>query len=371
MKKHIKEFNRWISQSHEHKRWAQLWFGHYRIKRSLEFIEQYDADALWKKIEIATQKRQRNYRLIYTSSAVAASLLLLVAFSYYISNRPDERKTESTSTSGIEIPVETNGKKAILKLHSGEEIDLTNHARSIITGEEDMLLSISPDKSLVYTQNHHKEGGARQYNTLTIPRGGEYRLVLSDGTKVWLNAESSLHYPVFLSQTREVSLTGEAYFEVAPHNIPFVIHTSADSKVEVLGTKFNISAYSGNPACTTLAEGKVKVYNANATVILSPNQQAIAKKSGDITVATVNAKLFTSWAQGVFQFRKTRLSEIAAQLSRWYDVEISFIDEQLKHKLFTGVIYRRRELGFATETIERISKVKFKTKSDTLYVSYP
>ena len=154
-------------------------------------------------------------------------------------------------------------------------------------------------------------------------------------------------------------MTGEAYFEVAKDNKrPFIVSVS-DNKIEVLGTKFNVSAYPENKIYTTLAEGKVKIYNQEASVTLLPNQQAAMHETGDIEVENVDASLFTSWSQGMYEFRKTELGDIAAQLSRWYNVDIRFNNEKLKHKRFAGVIFRNNELSFAIKVIEKVSNVKF------------
>lgn len=369
MGKYAEKFKEWITKSDEHKKIARLWFRHYRIKRSIEFMEQYDADALWKRLETAIRNRKRKHCFVYASSVVAASLLLILTFTYI---KPDETIVQEGYTdaiSGVYTFSEKGGKKAILTLHSGEEIDLVSRVDPFIANGNDTLLLIQPDKSLVYSRNENNKEDTGRYNMLSVPRGGEYKLVLSDGTNVWLNAESSLYYPVSFSQTREVKLMGEAYFEVTTHHSPFIIQVGVNHKVEVLGTKFNVSAYTGDVAYTTLAEGKVTVHNANTSVTLSPNQQAIATETGSIAIENVDATLYTSWAQGVFRFRKARLSEIAAQLSRWYDVDISFSDEQLKQKLFSGVILRHRELEFAVETIEKISNVTFITGNNTIYIT--
>lgn len=369
MRKYVSDFKKWMAESHDHYKMVQLWFRHNRIKRSLEFIKQYDAEKQWKELESAIRKRRRNFRITYAASAVAASLALILTYTCLIQGSPENNKECIVATPVATDFSKTGGKKATLTLHTGEQIHLTDRNEQVTIHEEEVLLLIEPDKSLVYKQNAGKEQHAPKYNTLTVPRGGEYQLILSDGTKVWLNAESSLHYPIAFSHMREVTLTGEAYFEVAPNDAPFIVRTSADHKVEVLGTKFNISAYRSDRIYTTLAEGKLNVHHAGFSVTLLPNSQAIAGKSGKIAVKAVDPKLFTSWAQGVFQFRNTELSEIAAQLSRWYDVNISFSDEKLKHKLFTGVIFRNYDLSFAVGTIERISNVKFIVENDVIYIT--
>lgn len=370
MKERVKEFKRWVAGADYREKMVKLWTQHYRIKRSLEFMKQYNPDAFRKELDIIIRKRKHINYLIYTSSAVAVSLVLVFAIAYLKpGNRNENQNLLSVSTSGTDVFQETGDKKAILKLHTGEEIDLGSQKETHIENEDGILLLITPDKSLIYKSNPNAEKTTGKYNTLTVPRGGEFHLALSDGTKVWLNAESSLHYPVSFAQTREVTLSGEAYFEVFKHEKPFIIHTGANHKVEVLGTKFNLSAYSGHYTYTTLVEGKVKVHNANSSVTLQPNMQAIAGSSGEIKVKEVDADMFTSWAQGVYRFKETSLSEIAAQLSRWYDVDISFSNEQLMEKNFTGIIFRHLELGFAIETIEKTSNVKFTIENKKINVT--
>ena len=180
-------------------------------------------------------------------------------------------------------------------------------------------------------------------------------MILSDGTRIWMNAESLLRYPTsFIGEKREVFLEGEAFFEVAKDaKHPFIVHTNRHS-VEVLGTSFNISAYPDYKVYTTLAEGRIKVSTAKVSVVLNPDQQA--------------AYLFTSWAKGNYEFRNTSLSEIVAQLSRWYNVDIYFKNESLKDKRFAGIIFRDEELNFAIEVIERVSNVHFTREEETIYI---
>lgn len=367
MKKYLQEFKDWISESYEHNKMAQLWFKQYRLERSIEFLEQYDSERSWHKIKSAIYNKKCNTRLLYISVSVAASFLLILTLVFFQTEKVEPQESLIVG-SVLETFPEKGGKKAVLTLHTGERIDLTTQKEQIVTNENDSLLLVNSAESLIYKESSSKEEDAKKYNTLTIPRGGEYQVVLSDGTKIWLNAESSLHYPIAFSQTREVTLRGEAYFEVTKSNTPFVIHTGTDQRVEVLGTKLNVSAYKEDDFCTTLAEGKVKIYNAESSVTLSPNQQAIVDRTGKIKVEQVDATLYTSWSQGVYQFKRTELEDIIAQISRWYDVSIFFKEEKLKHKLFTGVIYRNNELGFAVESIEAISNIKFISENNAIYI---
>ena len=167
----------------------------------------------------------------------------------------------------------------------------------------------------------------------------------------------------------QLFLEGEAFFEVAKDaKHPFIVHTNRHS-VEVLGTSFNISAYPDYKVYTTLAEGRIKVSTAKVSVVLNPDQQAVIEPDNDdIVTRDVPAYLFTSWAKGNYEFRNTSLSEIVAQLSRWYNVDIYFKNESLKDKRFAGIIFRDEELNFAIEVIERVSNVHFTREGETIYI---
>lgn len=367
MNQNIKEFHDWIRSSDKHRKASETWSKYYSIRRSLEFIRQYNASDAWNKLLKRKKQRQIN-RVIYSSAAVAASLLIIFTLSYsLISHRFSDKKAVASVVQNA-FP-ETGGRKATLILNDGERIDLSVKDGTITNDRGAAIAINKANESLTYVTDRQKPKKEIRYNTLTVPRGGEYCLTLSDGTKVWLNAESSLRYPVSFRGNREVTLTGEAYFEVSEdREHHFIVH-SADNSIEALGTKFNVSAYPDNDMQTTLAEGKVKVSNLGLSVILLPNQQATVGESGSINIKEVNARMFTSWAQGMYEFRKTDLQTIVAQLSRWYDVDMEFRDEGLKQKLFAGVIFRNNELSFAIEVIENVSNVKFTRENDKIYIT--
>ena len=261
-------------------------------------------------------------------------------------------------------------KKAVLVFEGGERVDLARLKGRIDDGEGKTEIN-NTEQQLVY-KSDKSTGVDIKYHILQVPRGGEYQLVLSDGTKVWVNAESSIRYPETFGDRREINLDGEAYFEVAKDSSrPFIVHVG-DNSIEVLGTHFNISAYTKDRVYTTLAEGKVKVSRADQFVVLQPNEQAIIEPDmRGIEVKEVNAALYVSWIKGSYEFRDTRLGDIAAQLSRWYDVDIRFADERLKDKRFAGVIYRDEELGFTLKIIERVAGVRFVRKENAIYIDHP
>lgn len=365
MSKDMKKPHAQFDDFNGHKKAAKTWFDHHRIRRCLDFMEQYDAAQAWKRLQRRKNLRQMR-RLAYRSVAVAASFLLIFAVAYTALSHQFSHQEVVEAVAQDSFP-EMGSRKAILTLDDGKEIDLGTKDGYIENLEGAIAIS-KPNEALVYRDGKKETAATIGYNTLTVPRGGEYLLVLADGTRVWLNSESSLRYPVSFSGKREVTLTGEAYFEVAKDSKhPFTV-SIASNKVEVLGTKFNVSAYPESKIYTTLAEGKVRVCNRETSVTLVANQQAVMCETGDIDIKSVDASLFTSWSKGMYEFRQTELGDIAAQLSRWYNIDICFNDEKLKHKRFAGAIFRNNELSFAIEVIEKVSNVKFIRENDKIYI---
>ena len=209
-----------------------------------------------------------------------------------------------------------------------------------------------------------------KFHELYIPRGGEYFVCLSDGTNVWLNAESRLHYPVrFASHERRVYIEGEAYFEVAGNSrSPFIVE-SRNQAVKVLGTSFSVRAYQGEPEIyTTLEKGRVSVQTAFGEVVLSPGEQAVVK--GDkLEVREVNTAIYTAWRKGKFVFIDQSLETILSTLSRWYDVEILYEYPALQQIRFTGELTRYADIEVLLEKIEIIEKVRFTVKERAVTVT--
>ncbi len=179
----------------------------------------------------------------------------------------------------------------------------------------------SDGKQLVY--KHTESSGSPRFHLLQVPRGGEYALVLADGTRVWLNAETELSYPSYFSgKDRRVKLKGEAYFEVtADTSMPFIVETK-HLQINVLGTSFNISAYPDESHHATLAKGKIKAIYEEKQVILSPGEQALLTDSGMI-VHAVDIATYTSWKERRFVFKNKPLQEVARDLERWYNVRLT------------------------------------------------
>ncbi|MGY0037823.1 FecR family protein [Pedobacter sp. NJ-S-72] len=207
-------------------------------------------------------------------------------------------------------------------------------------------------------------------NTVSTPRGGQYRIILPDGTKVWLNSSSSLKFPEqFTSNERNVELKGEAYFEVAKNaSKPFKV-TVNSTVVKVLGTHFNIMAYNDDPFIkTTLLEGSVQLSNITTLDILKPGQQAVINKSGFVKVINTDTEQSIAWKNGYFFFNRANLKDIMKQLSRWYNIDVIYKGKMPVEEEFVGKIKRDSELSKTLKILE-FSGVNFKIIGNQLIVT--
>lgn len=234
--------------------------------------------------------------------------------------------------------IHPGGNRAMLTLADGRTVMLDETQSGIIVGEADIVYQDGSSKIAALSES--VEGGGPMTLTLNTPRGGTYQLTLPDGSKVWLNATSTIRYPVrFGDRERIVELEGEAYFEVAKEvKRPFKV-LSQDQEIRVLGTEFNVSAYGEDEEIkTTLVDGTVEVIARQEAVILKPGQQATYNKQG-VAVQSVDTAPYTAWKDGHFHFRRTPLAEIMKQISRWYDVEVVY-EQGIPLETFSGKVKR-------------------------------
>jgi transmembrane sensor len=350
----------------------------------LNYYESFQTDSEWdetlgSKDELEFRMRNRLQNAIrseeskvipiqpfYTKTAfkltvMAASLLLLISISLII-NKTNPLKIETPQVAHKEILIGSD--KATLTLEDGSVIALEK-GKSYTKGN-----ASSNGEKLVYNSNG--KSAAIANNLLTIPRGGQFFVQLADSTKVWLNSESQLRYPVAFvdGETRQVELVyGEAYFEVSPSTkhkgSRFKVKTQ-EQNVEVIGTEFNIKAYRDETAIyTTLVQGVVAVSNAAKKQILTPNQQSkITEYNGNINVSEVDVYNEISWRKGLFVFKGMPLKDIARVLSRWYDIDIVFADPTLGNVKFNGVLNKNQKLEDILTTIKNINFINAYEKKD-------
>lgn len=282
-----------------------------------------------------------------------------------------------TRVSALEIDILVDalpgGDKATLILADGTTVDLDHAKSGQVAAEHGMKIMKSTDGELRYEsikQPHTTVSDEPVFNTLVVPSGGQYRIMLPDGTVVWMNAESSLRYPTSFSTTaREVELIGEAYFSVrqavttSQLQIPFIVKTP-DYHIEVLGTEFNVNAYPDEAAVsTTLVSGLVNIVhwrrdgNDKPPITLSPGQQAMLE-GGEIKVVEVDVLTDTAWKDGFFYFNHTDLHTLIRQFARWYDVDVIY-EEGVENDVFFGKISRKYTLSEALKVLE-LGNVNFR-----------
>ena len=314
----------------------------------------FDPEAGFKDFKRRTGGRTYNFStLLKIAAAIFLPFILLLGFlKLDLSDfgQPDKREI-----------INPGAPKAYLQLSNGDKVILEMTDTTAIEEQHGVTLKAG-NGSVAYEAAGIAESEAELlYNEIVVPRGAEFQVELSDGTRVYLNADSRIRYPLVFRKERRVEIEGEAYFEVTHKTDKrFVVSTSL-GEVVVTGTEFNVRDYSEEYAVvTTLVEGSVNYTSSADQVSLSPNQQVVHNATTDsLRVASVNVEEFTGWKTGNYIFRNKNLSEIAQDLERWYDVEISFQNDQLKELLFTGNLKKYQDLNRFLEILELTDELKF------------
>lgn len=365
----LETLSEWI----EHKKNRTLFYEYikinYAVDAAMSFFNKEKAKLMFS-IHTSQKSTSKQTKRTFWKYAIAATIALLLSLPFAIQkstitkgNTPTIKK-ESTIVSG--------SNKAVLTLENGKQVALEK-------GKNFSNNHVNSDgKNLIYTKNTTKNTPKKEvvYNYLTIPRGGQFFVELSDGTKVWLNSESKLKYPVAFNknETRKVELLyGEAYFEVAPsvqHNgTKFTIKTKVQD-IEVMGTEFNIKSYKEDETiATTLVEGKVFVSNGISNITLQPGQQSRVNMNNDkITTQKVNVSNVIAWKNGEFRFKNKPLHKMLTELGRWYDLEIVFENKAKKETTFSGSLKRSENVKELLDNIERTGSVKFEIHSKKIII---
>lgn len=297
---------------------------------------------------------------------IAALLLFFCAIGlFFIKNRFGSSSTKYNIARNHYLKIVPGGIKATLTLANGKVISLEDAKNGLLARYDQTNVRKTQNGQLVYNNSSYHGTSLTEnetaYNTLSIPKGGEYQVTLPDGTKVWLNSASSLSFPVaFPGRERHVKLTGEAYFEVAKNkDKPFYV-TVNDMQVKVLGTHFNISAYKDDGAITTtLLEGSVQITKHNKQSLLVPGQQAVVNnQTSDIMVSAADIKEAIAWKNGLFKFNDEDIASIMKKISRWYDVDVEYRGN-LSGQRFGGTFSRSKSINELLDYLEQIGKIHF------------
>ena len=309
-------------------------------------------------------------RSLWLTRLAAASVTLLLIYGgyrWYQKAEPQERQV-SVMQSVYGEDVAAGGNKAKLTLANGKTIDLATITNAGLEGEEGIVINRSIGE-ISYNQSSGKRTEVA-YNTLKTPLGGQYKVVLPDGSRAWLNAGSMLKYPVaFIGNERNVEMSGEVYFEVEPNKkMPFRVTVTdrrkgqKDAEITVLGTHFNVSSYGDEPVMqTTLLEGSVQVKKGNAAKILKPGQQAMVPACAEgcnIPVKMVDTESVVAWKEGRFEFNGS-IMEIMRQISRWYDIDVTY-EGNVEKKSFVGTISRKNNVSEVLKMLEMTGGIQFR-----------
>lgn len=354
----------------EERELIEYWF--HNFQRDTDFSPEEESmdqvhEEMWRNVRPAS--RLNGSKRFYLRGAAALFLIFACSFGAYLMLKTQKQSTLVAQIMPNDVAPGTN--KAILTLADGKKIILSDTKSGNIARQYNTLISKTEDGGVAYQNDGTNDILA--YNTVSVPRGGQYSLTLSDGTKVYLNAESALTYPVAFNGTeRKVKLEGEAYFEVA-HNKqnPFKVTTGVQT-IEVLGTHFNVNSYSDNPQIkTTLLEGSIKVSTADHTLLLKPGQQSGTLNSPGQTEIILDKNVdiakVVAWKNGLFQFNESSIKEVMQDAARWYDLKVIYDSNPPDIKI-TGQISRRVNLS-GLLALMRFAGAKITVEGKTVTIS--
>lgn len=344
---------------------------YYNIRRaasSSQFKEEVNVDVAWDKVKEKTDRGSVRplWRNVFRYAAIIAPLVICATFLWHY------MPTNEVLVKDEAISIIPGQKRAELVLASGEKIIIGEGYKSFEMNQQGAkVIGDSVSGKLRYEKMDLPTNAEVLYNTLKIPKGGEFYLELADGSTVWLNSESVIKYPVsFGGNKRDVYLEGEAYFDIAHDKTkPFYVH-AGDIKVKVLGTRFNVSAYPEEVNLhTTLVQGSVNVERGNSDVTLEPSfQYSLNKQTGESDVKRVDTDLYTSWIDGKFCFKGFKFVDVVRKLERWYDFEMFYMNEEVKQMRFRGVINKHEPIENMLRKLEKTTDIRFRIKGKTIIV---
>ena len=351
----------WMEEDAGNKRIFLEYLVFLKNAQRVRFSAKVDEHLAWKVIHSKLEKRKTFSIKPYLKYAAVLLVLLSLTVTYQLLHKNIGSEEVLTKVNVIQP-----GKpKAILELGDGRSVKLGEINDSLLALATGGNIQIKND-TIDYSKS---DIISELINTIRVPRGGEYNLVLSDGSRIWLNSESELTFPAkFNGNQRKIALKGEAYLEVAKNEtLPFIVEVEG-TQVEVLGTSFNVKAYENIE--TTLVEGKVCIRTNSLTeAILNPGEQGVVtKESSEITVKQVDTRLYTSWVKGMFAFRSLSLEEIMKTFERWYNVTVTFENDELKQRRFTGNLRRNEEINPHLDVISLTTNVEFEFSGEKILV---
>ena len=358
----LRKLNVWLEESDSHKALFARIQDEKMQYGDIQKILSYDAGGAWQVVQQKAARRRRKRLMRVYQVAASVVIVLGVAIAFLL------REESTPVVPVVQVEEITPGRSmAKLTVASGDVYRLDSlHRVDLITS-----LAENNGKEVVFIDRQLEEGEREiKYNKVEIPRGGEYQIVLGDGTRVYLNAQTELRFPESFasSEQRLVYLSGEAYFEVTKNpSKPFIVQCK-DYAVKVLGTSFNVNSYEGDETSkTTLATGKVEIDMDGKQTILNPGQQAIIK-NGEVNVKEVDVEVYTTWMFDNFRFQSESIQEIMTKLSRWYAIDVFYMNESVRNYHFTGYLPRYAKIADVLELLSLTTNIKFDVEGKTVIV---
>jgi transmembrane sensor len=374
------ELTEWLAEGEENQQLLALLDNDVAMQKQLAFFQAIDSERAFEKVQTIIKEAEpayetgvgivsKNGRSLFYKLLVAASIITAIGLGvFFVANKKAAVvivKNEKTIVADTVIAPGTN--KALLVLADGSEIALDDAQNGALAKQGGT--TVSKNKGQVQYDKSGQVSSEVLYNTISTPRGGQYQIQLPDGSLVWLNSLSSVRFPTsFNGAEREVEITGQVYFEIVKNTAkPFVVQVN-DAQVHVLGTHFDVMAYSDEQTvATTLLEGGIKFVKGDAINVLQPGQQAQLNKEGQISVHSgINLGKVVAWKNGFFDFDGENIETIGKQLSRWYDVEMVY-DKKVS-EIFKAEIPRNTQFSDVLKALELTGKVHFKIQGRKVIV---
>lgn len=302
--------------------------------------------------------------------AAAAVLLGCIGLAYYFIATPTENPV-SPAANKQPAEILPGSDRAVLTLQDGTQVALDNASKGVIARQDQLTIQKPESGKLVYSRASPETSSPNKgFNIIETPRGGQYQVILPDGTKAWLNAASSLKFPTqFDVHTRAVEMTGEVYFEVAHRKAqPFIVKAGS-TRVEVLGTHFNVMAYPEEKFLkTTLLEGAVRVQDANRMETLAPGEQISISDIQFRRLKNIDTATELAWKNGFFHFQGASVAAVMRQVARWYDIDVRY-EGKIPEKQFTGIVPRNVGLSELMEMLSFYDDLKCRIEGKSLTIS--
>ena len=354
-------FTEWLDASDANRAEYEKLKRLYQVTSHKNKNKTFNTEFAWQQVHKQTISKKKTFRLPVWTRYAAMVAIIVFAGMIYFSKQP--------ASTIHEVNMEEFSQPTLL-LENGEKIALTEESFSM--QEKHVVIKNDAKNKLVYEPQEEEEKITIQNNHLVIPKGKTYQLLLSDGTRIWLNSETEITYPTrFVGNKREITLIGEAFFEVAKNKEkPFIVNANG-MEVKVLGTSFNVSCYTADKTIsTTLIEGSVSVKTENKkTVTITPSEQFTYNRDNAKTdIRIVNTELFTSWIDGKYIFKDATLEDIVKKLQRWYDFSVNYEDESLKYNHYSLIAERETNLDQLLEVISYTSNIKLERTNNIINI---